>query len=48
MQPEWRPLRSISIFGLNYYENSPKKREKKHTSETINKMNPNEAREKLL
>jgi hypothetical protein len=29
------------MFGLNYYENSPKKREKEHTSETINKIKPN-------
>lgn len=30
-----RPLASISILGLNYYENSPEKGKEKHISETI-------------
>jgi len=35
-------LATISILGLNYYENSPKEREKEHTSETIKRIKPNE------
>jgi hypothetical protein len=35
-------LATISILGLNYYGNSPKEREEEHTSETINKIKPNE------
>jgi len=34
-------LATISILGLSYYENSPKKRKKEHTSDTINKIKPN-------
>jgi len=34
-------LATISILGLNYYENSPKKGKKKHISDTINNIKPN-------